>query len=1334
MTDVLNRPLPPPGNWQDFERLCYDLYSRRWDADDAVLHGRQGQAQNGVDIYGHDRQGRSVGVQCKAKDQTYDGVLPEKELRAEVAKALKFKPPLDVFVIATTAPDDATILDVARSISADHTRRKLFEVRVQGWGTLRQWLSDYPELLTKYYPDLYPPSEVLSRIDLGITTTQQEHEQTRTEFARMEARITARLEQGEPNDPLQERITTAAKLTDDGSAHAAIRALQRIQREDGNNITGRNLYRLKSGFGFAHVALGELATATQDFRDAYAADPEWPNARAILAIAELLEGNSAAAFERAKEVIAADAASYHAAAVIIDTAPDTVGLAEIETLVPEGLRNRVDIAIGLSLRARKSGDAGKAEEHARAAVALGPSDLRALSTLAEVLLEPIAAIEGLLLTRRIPATSQSRFDEALDLLQRAWEELKPRDDVIRYDHIVANLLTALDIAGREPETEQILDHALRTAPQSPPLLRRYAQKMAQTGDWQAVLTAIASIPQKGKEPQDELIQAHGLLKTGSPEQALTQARALQCKFGDTRLGETAAALRLEAAAALGSLHDELDATLGTMPRSIVLRTFGVNLLKEDDPRRDALVKEIDKLVAGINNPGDRFHAAEALYAAKQYGRAAELYGDLHGTDRDDPGLRRHLMALYLADHRLEARQLFDSLAGPIKALPEYAELGAAIYERAGLLQECRTIIEQHLLTTEDLQWRLHWLSLSERLGDTKRVVDWLQEIKPDQQGRPRDLMPLAVAINRYLGDPKSLPIAYRALRGAYDDPQMHLGYTIGLFLMGRIAESHVETPDKVALDTAVVLAKKDGSKRFTRIIETEPNPRIEHDEIPPDNSLAGRLLGLRVGDEIELDTLDIEPALYVVTTIQNKYLHVHFRSLERFQSMFPESRAFGSFTIDDSKGDERFRPIFDAVKRRGEFGRAIKKQYRTGQLPLAVAARIGGGSGLEFWEAVWADPEMQFIVTPGGPHDYQKAAQLLESARRAIIDPITLFGLVRLKIAKAVRASFEDLGVVQTTIDLLRRLVHERERGRDGKHGVMGWDGEHFQMVELGPDAVEQRIAEAKEVLSFSESLTLVPAEAPGEIHDQAKHLFSDHDPAYLDTILAAWGDGRILLCDDLPFRMLAAETAPIKAIWTQPAVAFGISVGKLSTEAHFRVGNALAEAGYFFTTINSGNFLHALKESEWKMTPTLQALIDLLARPANVPQRVFVVLSDLIWGGWAMSPNPQAFVTFFSAVFVGFKKAQPGLDIDSLGNAAFARAQGIMRRNILRARLPDQLVQSTYLTPAATIIAAILEIPQSTIDLLSQLLANALHRAKAEPTENAAAARLIAAPESAEA
>jgi cellulose synthase operon protein C len=1315
MTDVLNRALPPPKNWQDFERLCYDIYSRRWQTNDAEMHGRQGQPQAGVDVYGHDRleNDKLVGVQCKGKDQTYDGALTNKELLDEVDKAKTFKPKLDVFVLATTAPNDVGIQEVARTITEDHSQQGLFEVRVQGWGTLQQWLSDHPDLLTKHFPDLYPSAEVRGRIDFGIDVTRQEGEQTRTEIASVAAQLTALIEKVEPNDPLQSRIIDAAKLTDDGSAQAALRALQRIQRDEGDKISGRNLYRLRSGFGFAHIALGDLPTAIQDFREAYAADPEWPNARAILSIAELLEGNTTSAFARAREVIAADPASYHAAAVIIDTAPQEVGLDEIEALIPAGLHDRVDILIGLSLRARQNGESARAVQYARQAVACGPSDLRALSTLAEVLLEPIVAIEGLGLTRRVPQELQPRFDEALDLLQRAWGELKTRDDVIRHDHIVANLITALDISGREAEVEQILDEALRTAPKSPPLLRRYAQKMARAGEWQAVLTAIASVPEAEVQPQDELIQVHGLLRTHNPENALTEARALQEKYGDTRPGEAAAALRLEAAAELGSLNTELDATLVQLPRSIILRSVGVNLLKEDDPRRGALIAEIDGLMAGMNDPRDRFHAAEALYAAKQFGRAAELYEGLHGTDKDDPGLRRHLMALYLADHRQELRELFESLTDQIKALPQYAELGAAIYERCGLLRESRHILEQSLLGTGDLQWRLHWLSQCSRLGDTHAIIDWLTGVKDDQEGVPRDLMTLALTIDRYLGDPKCLPIAYRALRGGYDDPQIHLGYTVGLSLIGRVRRGDFRTPEQVGPDTAVVLTEKGGSKRLIRIIETEPNPQIALDEIKADDSLATRLIGLRVGDEIELETIGLEPPKYLVSTIQNKFLHAHFRSLERFQEMFPESRAFGTFTIDESKGDERFKPIFDMVKRRGEFARQIKDLYRAGRLPLAIAARIGGSTGFEFWEAVWGDPDMQFNVTTGGPVDYQRAHAILEGSRRAVVDPITLGGLVKLKIADAVRASFDDLGVVQTTLDLLRRSVHEREHNRGTKQGVLGWDGEHYQMVELGPEAIEHHATEAQAVLSFAESLTLVPAEAPGEIKNEAKKLFDDLDPAYLDTILGAQGDDRVLLCDDLPFRLLAAETAPIRTVWTQPTVAFAVSAGSLSPNDLFRVGNALAEAGYFFTTINPGNFLYALKESGWSLNTRTHALINLLARPANVPESVLIVLSDLMWGGWVVSPTPGAFRNLFAAIFLAFKKAQPDRDTEALANAAFSRAQRIIRRNVLRAHLPDRLQRSTYLTPVATIVAELDEVPKQTIRLIAQHLIAALSNAK---------------------
>src|ERR1700688_3508790 len=107
MTSVVSRALPPPGNWQDFERLCFDLYSRIWRTNDAEMHRRRGQPQAGIDVYGHDRvEARFVGVQCKGKEEGYGAELTEAEIRAETEKAKTFDPPIDVFIIATTALND----------------------------------------------------------------------------------------------------------------------------------------------------------------------------------------------------------------------------------------------------------------------------------------------------------------------------------------------------------------------------------------------------------------------------------------------------------------------------------------------------------------------------------------------------------------------------------------------------------------------------------------------------------------------------------------------------------------------------------------------------------------------------------------------------------------------------------------------------------------------------------------------------------------------------------------------------------------------------------------------------------------------------------------------------------------------------------------------------------------------------------------------------------------------------------------------------------------------------------------------------------------------------
>lgn len=145
---------PPPTNPIAFESLCADLWGAIW-GESALKNGRNGQPQAGVDIYG--RHGdKWIGVQCKQKDELLRSKLTATELAEEVSAACRFVPPLSRFILATTGPADATIQEVARSLTEEHSRQGLFEVEVWSWTEIWAELNRRPGLLHVVGPVYWP--------------------------------------------------------------------------------------------------------------------------------------------------------------------------------------------------------------------------------------------------------------------------------------------------------------------------------------------------------------------------------------------------------------------------------------------------------------------------------------------------------------------------------------------------------------------------------------------------------------------------------------------------------------------------------------------------------------------------------------------------------------------------------------------------------------------------------------------------------------------------------------------------------------------------------------------------------------------------------------------------------------------------------------------------------------------------------------------------------------------------------------------------------------------------------------------------------------------------
>lgn len=135
--------LPPPSNWQDFQDLVVQIASMHYES--AQDYGRQGQRQNGVDIYAETWDKKKIGIQCKETKSELNDKVVEKD--AEDAKGFSQK--LDLFIIATTHRRDARLQDWV--IRLNNGGKFPFTIRVDFWDDFQNYINQSAMVLNSCY-------------------------------------------------------------------------------------------------------------------------------------------------------------------------------------------------------------------------------------------------------------------------------------------------------------------------------------------------------------------------------------------------------------------------------------------------------------------------------------------------------------------------------------------------------------------------------------------------------------------------------------------------------------------------------------------------------------------------------------------------------------------------------------------------------------------------------------------------------------------------------------------------------------------------------------------------------------------------------------------------------------------------------------------------------------------------------------------------------------------------------------------------------------------------------------------------------------------------------
>lgn len=424
-----NLVLPPPQYWEEFEDMLHDLFRTEWKDPNTQKHGRSGQSQMGVDVYGQpDQKDKWTGVQAKKKDRLAASALTETELVAEVNKAKQFKPKLSEFILATTGQRDQHIQEKARLLAEAHQKEDLFRVHVYGWEEIEALFRSHLDVCKRWYPQLFSDDKVLEVVD-RIESAQKEQAVEQRQSTNELLTVIATLSQqvsyltsslaasGAGSQKMyQIAIDQANELLDQFKPKSALAQLQALREDAWDGADQITKWKILTNIGAAKFQLNEDKEAARLFIEAAHYNKDDEKALCNLSLAYLLLENLSKAeqyVDIALQKNPANERAYALKARILSFRNE-----DFDTIVeqiPEEFRSLQEIAGALGDAAGKCGNLQKSQYWYEIAYKSKDSSPGVAAAYATSMLLSIVEDKLVLITGKVTINQNTQLENIVDI-------------------------------------------------------------------------------------------------------------------------------------------------------------------------------------------------------------------------------------------------------------------------------------------------------------------------------------------------------------------------------------------------------------------------------------------------------------------------------------------------------------------------------------------------------------------------------------------------------------------------------------------------------------------------------------------------------------------------------------------------------------------------------------------------------------------------------------------------------------------------------------------------------------------------------------------------------
>ena len=475
-------------------------------------------------------------------------------------------------------------------------------------------------------------------------------------------------------------------------------------------------------------------------------------------------------------------------------------------------------------------------------------------------------------------------------------------------------------------------------------------------------------------------------------------------------------------------------------------------------------------------------------------------------------------------------------------------------------------------------------------------------------------MALAHTLANFGMQEKALRTGYKALRKFHGVPAAHLGYC-GLILQALKqipVIDQVKVERRVAVDTAFTCLTEDSRSR-TFVIEPDSFPDSSAEEIKPTNLIAQRAIGLCVGDSFPITDTPTGQQFARITEVKHKYLHALHESMINFQYRFSGVPGMWMYSVGAAEdGTMNLQPILDTVSQRQSAVQAIEDVYRKNPIPLALVAHRLGEHPLDCLMGLSRSTQIKSCQGFAVERD-QAINTALTATKGFIIDPFSLYTFQRLGLLDLLlELGHGQLGITQSAIDLIVELIEKRKAM--GPCLMLSKQDDQFVKEDVTQENVQLSLEIFEKLLTWCQlNCEIIPAVGKQGAGEEVALLFSELDPVFLDTLLAASATGRVLISEDLHYRQVGSLCFGVEGVWAQPLLWAARKQTLLPPAAYHEAILQLIDMNYGFISISTDDLLHHLGKTGYTLNGDFQKLLEVLSTPnTDIMSAIYVVANFL--------------------------------------------------------------------------------------------------------------------------